>query len=178
MATALASIGCTGVLKATLSHTVQGESVDVIADAAVFSAAFTSGTTANKADLFYQEIDRALTSASNDDLDVYDMAVFDAATDLLGNTITHVEICAVAIRNQSGSAGNLVLGGEGSAAAWNSMFSASDTATITIHPGGFFMLVAPDDPAYAVADTSNHLLRVNASGGDITYDISILGRSA
>jgi len=46
------------------------------------------------------------------------------------------------------------------------------------HLGGLFLLAAPDDPAYAVADTSNHLLRVNASGGNITYDIAILGRNA
>ncbi len=178
MATALDSIKCGVSLGANQSHTIQGEAI-AHNKIMSFAASFTgSGTTANKADRWYFEIDRALTSASNDDLDVYDFAVFDNATDALGNAITLAEIVAVIVRNQTTSAGNLVLGGNGTTAAWNSVFSASDTATITLHPGGIFLVAAPDDPAYAVADTSNHLLRVNASGGNITYDIGILGRSA
>lgn len=178
MATALSDIICSAQLSAKLSHTIQGELVAVTANEGLTQLSLTSGTTADKADQFYMEINRALTSASNDDLDLFDFAVFDNATDLLGNAVSMAEVVGLYVKNQPSSIGNLVLGGETSAAAWNSLFSGSDTSTLTLHPGGFILVAAPDDPAYAVADASNHLLRINASGGNITYDIGVMGRSA
>jgi hypothetical protein len=178
MATTLSNIVCSCQLSATETKTEQGKNVSVQADQFTFALSLTAGTASDKANVLYTETDRALTSGQNDDLDVYDLAVFDQTTDLLGNTITFTEIVAICVRNQSGSAGNLLLGGISATTAWNSMFNGDDDAVLNIHPGGLFLLSAPDDPAYAVADTSNHLLRVNASGGNITYDIAILGRNA
>jgi hypothetical protein len=179
MATTLSQMTVAAHLTARLTKTEQGSTVQTDANALKFSLALTAGTTADKADLFYQETDKALTSASTHDLDIYDMAIFDATTDLLGNAVVNVEVVAIIVRNQAASVGTLLLGNNGTTAAWNSMFGGSDdTGFLSIPPGGFFMLAAPVNPAYAVADTTNHLLRVTASGGNITYDIGILSRSA
>lgn len=178
MATVLSDIVCNAQLLATLTKTEEGLPISVKANQGIFTMSLTAGTTANKADRFFVDTDRVLAEDADDALDLYDLAGFDRATDLVGNAVTFAEIVGLMVRNKSTSAGTLVLGGEGSAAAWNSLFSASDTYTMDIKPGGFVLVAAPGDPAYAVADTSNHLLNVNASGGGITYDIVIIGRSA
>jgi len=177
MATALSNITCGCQLGATLSDTYEGVTKSSVKEMS-FGLALTSGTTANKADRWIFDIDRVVTSGNNEDLDLYDLAGFDNTVDLLGNTTTFAEIVAIIVENESGSAGTLVLGGNGTAAAWNSPFNADDDGALTIAAGGFVLIANPKDAAYAVTDTSNHLLRVAASGGNITYNIGVLGRSA
>jgi hypothetical protein len=80
--------------------------------------------------------------------------------------------------NRSTSAGNLLVGNNNTTAAWNSILNASDTAAITLPPSGILLLASTNDPAWAVADATNHLLRFTASGGAVTYDVYLLGRSA
>ena len=142
----------------------------------------TSGTAADKADRCWTDKGRTLTSGNSEDIDVYDFGSLDigagAGLDPLGQALALAEIVAMLIQNSSASAGDLVVGGKGTTAAWNSLFNADDDAVLVIKPGGFVLLYAPTDPAYAVADTANHLLKMAASGGDVTYDIHILGRSA
>jgi len=178
MTTVLSDIACGINLAATLSKTSQGATASARLDELTVALSLSTGTIADSADIYYQQTDTALLSAANDDLDMYDLASFAAAVDFFGAAIVNVEIVALAIRNQASSSGDLVFGGEGSAAAWNSLFSASDTSTMTLTPGGIFLIALPENPALTVADTSNHLLRINASGGNITYDLAFLGRSA
>ena len=186
MTRALAYFDIRAQLACTLTNTIDGgaRTAQVVQG---FTAnpptAFTSGTTASKADIVWSDTDRAILSGANDDLDLYDLGSIDigggAGKDALGNAIAIAEIVAILIRNDSTSTGSLIIGGEGSGAAWNSPFNASDTATMgPIAPGGWFYLFNPADPAWTVADATNHLLRINASGGNVTYDIAFLGRSA
>lgn len=177
MATTLSQLTCSMQLTAFLANTIQGTTVKHNNNVMDFSLALTAGTTANKANVFYTETDRVKASG-NDDLDFFDLAVLDQTTDILGNTITFTEIVALIIRNQSTSAGDALCGGIGATTAWNSMFNGDDDALLILQPGAFFMITAPEDPGFLVADTSNHLFRVAASGGSITYDIGILGRNA
>lgn len=179
MATSLTKFFIDAVLKVDMLNTVQGKGIPAKGVGHGFSlgSSFSDGTSANQADAFIFEIDRTLSSTS-ENLDMYDLAAFDAATDIYGNAVTFAEIVAILIQCESTSTTNLLVGGLSATTAWNSIFNGDDDAKIPVHPGGFLMLVAPDDPAYAVADTSNHLLKMEASGGNVTYNLAILGRSA
>jgi len=180
MATSLSEFLINVDLFAKLQKTVQGRTValDRVGQGYSRGSLFSSGTTANKADRLYFEVDQAITSGNSVTLDLFDLANFDATTDVLGNTVSFAEIVALLIENESGSAGNLIVGGDGTTAAWNSPFGGDDDAAVTLDPGGVLFLFNPTDPAYAVADTSNHLLKLAASGGDTIHNITILGRSA
>lgn len=180
MATTLSNFQINVELLAQLQHVIQGRtiSLDKVGQAYSRGSLFSSGTTANKADRLYFEIDQAITSGNSVSLDLYDLENFDSTDDVLGNTITFAEIVAILIENEAGSAGDLIVGGDGTTAAWNSAFGGDDDAAITLGPGGILFLFNPDDPAWPVADTSNHLLKLAASGGNTTHNIAIVGRSA
>ena len=150
------------------------------------STTLANGTSANQCDRVWSSTARALSSGGSENIDMYDLAAFDigggAGKDATGQAFNNVECVALLIRCNATSAGTLIIGGEGSAAAWQSPFmvsgSLSDTAQVTIGIGGWLLLFAPADPAYPIADTSNHLLKIAASGGAATYDAAILFRSA
>lgn len=147
-----------------------------------FTDTLATGTGADQADRLWSSAGRVLTSGSGETIDLYDLAAINigagAGLDALGQSFALAEIACLAIKNLASSVGNLLIGGEGTAATWNSLFDGSDTAKLTLRPGGVFVAYAPVDPAYAVADVANHLLRIAASGGDVTYDILFIGRSA
>ena len=148
----------------------------------LLSLSTADGTTTGKADKIWPSTARSLSGATSENIDVYDFGTIDIGTGAgegpLGNPLTLAEIVAIIVENNSTSTGNLTIGGEGSAAAWNSILNASDTAELgPLPPGGFFIIGAGADPAFAVADTSNHLLKM-ASSATLTYDILIIGRSA
>jgi|SRR6056300_1053649 hypothetical protein len=143
---------------------------------------FTSGTTDSEFNRLWESKARAITSGNNEDIDVYDLGTLDigagAGLDALGQSWAIAEICGIHITNRSTSVGSLVVGGNGTTAAWNSIFNGDDDAVTILPPNCEMALFTASDPAWAVADTSNHLLRIAASGGDVTYDITILARSA
>lgn len=143
----------------------------------------TDGTTAGKADKVWYSQSRALTQNTGESIDLHNFTGFSLGPgnglDALGNAITLAEVVAVFIRNTS-SAAVLLVGGEGTGAAWSTIFNDVDTSVLKLLPGAFVLLYAADvDPAYPVADTTNHLLAITeANVDDATYDIFILGRSA
>lgn len=144
--------------------------------------ALTNGTTANKADRIWHDPARTLTGATSETIDLFDLASVDigagAGKDALGQSGGFAEIVAILVENDATSTGNLTLGGDGTTACWNSWANGDDDAVIgPIKPGGFAFLFQPSDPAFAVADTSNHLLKI-ASSATLEYSITVLGRSA
>lgn len=171
-----ASIG--GTFSNTLENTT---GVSAISFAKSIALSLSDGTTTGKADKLWMSEGRSLSGATSENIDVFDFGTIDIGTgsgeDPLGNPITLAEIVAILIENKSTSTGNLTVGGEGSAAAWQSMFGASDTATLgPFKPGGGCLIWTGADPAFAVADSTNHLLKI-ASSDTLTYDIYIIGRS-
>lgn len=71
--------------------------------------------------------------------------------------------------------------GNGTAAAFNSLFNGDDSSALgPIGTGGWFLVFNPVDPAFVVTDASNHLLRLEEAGGvsGVTYEIALIGRSA
>lgn len=149
--------------------------------AATPTTALANGTGANQADTIWGDGGRALSSGGSESLDMYDLGSLDigagAGKDCLGQAVANAECVALLVVHESGT-GDLLVGGEGSGAAWNSPFGASDTAKITLKPGGWVLFFAPADPAYVITDSTNHLLKFEASGGAVTYGVYALTRSA
>jgi hypothetical protein len=73
--------------------------------------------------------------------------------------------------------GNLIVGGEGSTAAWSD-FIQSDTVGLRIPPKGFLVIGCPSDPAWTITDVTNHLLKFAASGGNVKYNVHWIARDA
>lgn len=139
-------------------------------------ASLTTGVGANAGNQVFHDT-RTLASAATENIDMYDYA---GALDGLGVALTMARVKVLIIHNKSTTASDvLTVGGEGSAAAWNSPFNASDTAKMTIRGGAHFILTAPDATGYAVVDVSNHLFKiVNDGAGSVTYDIVVIGANA
>lgn len=143
----------------------------------------TTGTTTTKSDRAWGSLARALSGASSENLDMFDLGSIDigagAGLDALGQSVSFVEITGIMIENESSSTGDLSVGGISATTAWNSMFGGSDDdAFLLLQPGDVFMFASTiADPALAVADTTNHLLKM-ASSASLTYNIMILGRDS
>ncbi len=184
MTETLSAIKIRAVLEASLENVIDGVVSATVAMGKEFSPAtrLGSGTTANNADRYYQDASRALTSGTDEDLDLFDFGARDigagAGRSPLGQLNTWAELVSILVVNEATSAGDCHVGGEGSAAAFNTLFNGVDASLVVVKPGGIFFMFAPTDPAYAIADSTNHLLTVAAVGGDITYSIYLIGRSA
>lgn len=185
MALSLTGIRVQAILQATLANSLDGGNTS-FSGAQGFTRSpattLTSGTGANMADRIWSDMDRALSSGATEDLDLYDLASFDigagAGKDAAGQSWALVEVVSLLVYNASTSVGNLLVGGKAATTAFNSIFNSDDNAKTTVYPGGWVHWFAPTDPAYAVADVSNHLLKFEASGGAVTYGVCVLGRSA
>ena len=137
----------------------------------------TDGTGANKANRIWHD-KRTLANATSETIDMFDLAISGGAAgeDHLGQAVQFAKIKFIRIQNLNTTAGNkLLIGGEGSAAAWNSPFNASDTAKNEIGAGGVWEMGSPVD-GFTVTDVSNHLLKVdNPGSASIDYEIIIVG---
>jgi hypothetical protein len=140
-----------------------------------------SGTGLNKADKRFTD-SRTLASGVSETISMYNLAINGGAAgvDDLGDAALFATIKELIIVNTSTAAGEkLTIGGEGSGATWNSPFAASDTGQVTCGPGGHVMFGDPSSAGMAVANTTNHLLKIKNDGSNsITYDIYIIGASA
>lgn len=134
-----------------------------------------NGTGANAVNTIWHD-QRTLLTTVSENIDVFDFG--GGTPSPLGTAISNAKVAVVLIQNTHATDA-LTIGGEGSAAAWNSPFGASDTAKMTIPAGGTLLLVAPSAAGYAVADASNHLLKIDNPGANsVIYKIVILGATA
>jgi len=185
--TQLANVSISAKVEATLQNLLDGDTITASAsqgfDARAGAAAVVSGTAEGQADWIWSDTARAISSGANESIDLYDLGTIDigagAGKDALGQSVTLAEVVAILIHVDSDSVGELVVGGEGSAAAFSSPFNADDDAEVgPFGAGGCCLLFNPVDPAWTVTDSSNHLLKLAATGGDLTYSITVIGRSA
>ena len=129
-----------------------------------------NGTGANAAEHVYS-VRATLTDAANTD---YDLS--GSLTDAFGNTLSFTVVRGIFLRNRNTASGeNLVLGGGTN--AFDTFFSATGDSII-LGPNAMFCLWNPSDTSYAVTAGTGDILRVTASGGNITYDLVIVGASA
>ena len=188
MAESVASITFSAIMKATIKNAINTDTYPSFANNFSFAPETTlaTGTSANQFDRVWYAEDRVINSASSEDLDMYDLAAFDigagAGKSALGLAFTNVELVALGFWNKAVSTGTLYIGAKNAATAFQSLFhvngSLDDTAGTLIAPGGMVMWFNPNNPAYAIADTSNHLLKLAATGGNVTYSCQAWFRSA
>lgn len=146
----------------------------------------TSGTAADQFNRGWKRHDWTLADTASVNFDMYDLGTIDIGAgngeDPLGLNQANTELVAMMIESQADSVGSLFIGGEGSAAAWQSMFhvsgSLSDTAGLKLLPGATFCIVAPKQPAYVIVDASNHLLKFAAAGGAVDFNANFFFRGA
>lgn len=166
------------------SQTGAGETGQVVTVETLkaISQVFATGVGADQADKWWASEGRALVTETDEDIDLFDFGSLNigagAGVDALGQALSLADIVFMLVVNRSTSTGNLLVGGEGSTAAWNSLFNADDEAKIVLPPGAWFAACSPSNTAWAVADSSNHLLTLGAPAGAVTYDIYLLGRDS
>ncbi len=154
---------------------------DTLTALAINAATLTTGPGLNQANQLWHDR-RTLASAAVEEIDLFDFAV-DAGTapnDSLGNALAMVRAKVFLFYNRSTTAGeSFTIFGEGSTAAWNTPLNGSDTAKAVVGPGGIFLLTDPSAAGMAIADTTNHLFKVENSGsGSNDYDIIVIGANA
>lgn len=134
------------------------------------SITFTSGTTADKADVIWHES----YSLADDGTNTH--ALSDSSlTDPLGNAVDMVELKLLFIENTSTDA-NLRVGGAGA----NSVPIFTDVSDIIeIPPGGKFLWTSPTDGGVTVSTNEDLKLLHDGTGSSaLVYNIVAIGTSA
>lgn len=155
-------------VNATLADTVGLQSAQ--ADLAVAETlALASGTGLNQADKIYSNT-YAIATAGTQSIDVSA-----ALTDALGGTFVPVKVKLVLIVSNSANTTNLTLFGDA-----NSLPILNTAATtVTLPPGGIFLLANPSLAGIAVtAGTGDIIKIVNAAGATANVKVVIVGTSA
>lgn len=139
------------------------------------------GTGDNQADRLWPSKSRALTGGSSETIDIYDLGSVDigagAGLDPLGQAFAQAGLMGIVVILAAGSAGSLHV----------------DTSLVNGHTGlldgtvklkatstykSVFVIMVPAAAVGAITDGSNHLIKFEAVGGNVTYDAYLLGRSA
>jgi hypothetical protein len=133
---------------------------------------FSSGVGANQADKIFADT-RTITASSNDDLDLAGVLV-----DAFGAVITMARIRGLFVKAYAANTNNLIIGGGASNPITTIL--GGTTPTLTIRPGGWLGLLAPDAIGYVVTAATADILRFSngGAGSSVTYDVVILGASA
>jgi len=125
----------------------------------------TSGTNINQmTSLFHEQVTLTNSAARTNNLASVENA--------FGDTIVFAEVRILTIAAASTNAHPLTIGAA-SANAF-STWAGSATDTVTVRPGGFFMLVAPDLTGYAVS-TNGNLKILNTGTNAVSYEIYVGG---
>jgi hypothetical protein len=132
---------------------------------------FTNGTGAGQADKVFAD-QRTLTASNSEDLDVAGGAL----TDSFGAVFTIAEMKVLMVCASSSNTNNVVIGGDANSVP----FLSVATTTVSIKPGGCYMLTDPSAGGIAVTGTTGDILQVanGGAGTSVTYDIIIIGSSS
>lgn len=129
-----------------------------------------SGTSADQADKIFHDR-RTIAASGTDDLDLAGVL-----TDPFGATITFADVRLILVTAASTNTNNVIVGGDANAL----LFGGAAAHTVTVRPGGLFLLAARDATAYAVTASTGDILQIANSAGstEVIYDIVIVGASA
>lgn len=130
------------------------------------STAFTNGTGATQADVFFSDT-RSVAAA--EDLDVSGGAL----TTAFGTTFTIAELKLLVVCADSANTGNVIVGGD----AASVLFLSVATTTVSVKPGGCFMFLDPSATGTAVTNATADIIQVAPSAGTQAYTIVIAGSS-
>jgi len=130
-----------------------------------------NGTGANQADVLWSDT-RTLTASQSEDLDI----IGGGLTDPFGVTFAPARIKAIMISSAKSNLNDMTLFGD----ALGPAFLNTAATTMTLAPGGVFLLTDPSATAYPVGAGATDIIQIaNAAGvNSISYSIVILGCSA
>lgn len=163
----LISLGIT----ATINNPKAKQSVQAVLGIAQ-SYALTSGTGALQADRVFADT-RTIAASGTDPLDLAGSLV-----DAVGTTITMARVKLLYIAASAANTNNVIVGGAGANTFINWVGAAAHT--VTVRPGGFLCLSAPDLTAYVVTAATGDIWQIANSGAGttVTYDVVVIGSSA
>jgi hypothetical protein len=126
------------------------------------------GNGANQAEAVWHAEGETLTSGASTTLDLEALSV-----SLFGDTLTIslVGVRALSIVNYAASDGYLLVG-DAAADAWYAPLGTADDR-VKVVPGGMMLLANPQEGWPVLPGQTD--LKIEAVGGDVTYDIAILG---
>lgn len=129
-----------------------------------------SGTAADQADRIFHD-QRTIAASGTDDLDLAG-----SLTDPFGAALTFADVRLIFIAAALANTNNVIVGGDANAL----LFGGAAAHTVTVRPGGMFLLAARDATAYAVTAGTGDILQVANSGAgtSATYDVVVIGASA
>lgn len=129
-----------------------------------------SGTAADQADTIFHDR-RTIAASGSDDLDLAG-----SLTNSFGAAATFADVRLILVAAASSNTNNVIVGGDANAL----LFGGAAAHTVTIRPGGLFLLAARDATAYAVTASTGDILQIANSAGstEVVYDIVIIGASA
>lgn len=158
-------------LSVLMDHTKTGDDEAVTSDPVSkgVTSNFTFGTDAGEADLYFHQRKTETANLGTD------YTLTGELTDKLGQTLNFAYIKAIAIYSLDTNTVDITVGAASQDQFINWVGNANDT--ITIKPGGLFMLTAPNDGYAVTADTGDEF-SVTVGDADTTYDIIIIGTSA
>lgn len=135
--------------------------------------ALATGTAAGQADMIFTD-ERTLAASATEDLDLAGVL-----TGPFGATLTFARIKGLAISASASNTNNVVIGAAASN-AWATLLNS--TGTVTLRPGGNFMVSAgvADATGWAVTAGTGDLLKIANSAGStsVVYQLVIIGASA
>lgn len=158
-------------IQATINNPKAKQSVQA-ALAIAQSVALASGTGANQADRLFADT-RTIIASGTDPLDLNGVLI-----DAVGTTMNLLRAKLLYIAAAAANVNNVIVGGAGANGFVNWVGAAAHT--VTVRPGGFFLLYAPDATAYAVTAATGDIWQIanSAAGSSVTYDVVVIGSSA
>ena len=150
-------------LRSILANSV-GQSAAQASIETGINQALASGIGSNQCDRVYSENDKSLAGA-------YDLDLSGSLVDALGAACVFAKIKAIVLAADAANTGDVIVGGDANAF----MFLNLAASTLTIKPGGVFVLFAP--AGYTVTAATGDILQFAPSAGTQLVDIAILGTS-
>ncbi len=135
----------------------------------LFQREISEGSGEGQANRFWDATEPSLPSGTNTTLDLTSLerSFFDGTV-----TISFDLIKAIWVRNRNSSGTAVLQVGGASSAPWSAPF-VNPTDRIMISPGGIVCLAHPEE-GWAV-DSTHKTLLLEAVGGDVEYEIALLG---
>lgn len=158
-------------IAATINNPKAKQSVAAVLQIAS-SYNLTTGTGAQQADRLFADT-RTIAASGTDPLDLAGSLV-----DAVGTTMTLARAKLLYIAASAGNTNNVIVGGAGANQFIN--WVGAGAHTVTVRPGGFFLLFAPDVTGYAVTAGTGDIWQIANSGAgtSVTYDVVVIGSSA
>jgi len=147
------------------------------------SLTLTSGADANQANRAWQVKQRTLTKGVSLDIDLYDFSGYDAGAgdgkDPVGQAMSPIEeVVAILVVNENAitSVGILEVGpAPAVGASWLGDHTIANGGAL--RGQGFLFKAQPHEQGFDITDASNQVMRLTASGADVSYSVYLLGRN-